>query len=64
MPFFGVLEVDEYTPKGKSEQSEGGVNNPLISQITQIQKASSETDRDCRALRLFRFAYLNLCNLR
>jgi hypothetical protein len=29
-----VLEVDEYTPKAKSEQSAVSVNNPQITGIT------------------------------
>jgi len=45
------MEVDEYTPKGKAGKArkmnnpQGEMNNPQITQITPIQKASSETFR-------------------
>jgi len=43
MPFSAELEVREYTPKAKSEQSEQEWINPQITQITQKEKAKHVT---------------------
>ena len=58
MPFFEVLEVDEYTPKGRSEQSGEKASADYTDYADEQETNDSPTQyfRDV--------AFLNLCNLR